>query len=58
MCMDIMISLKIIDFFKEGTRASYSLEMFKLDGDIIREYINTPGIGYEKVERILDALML
>ena len=41
--------------FKEGTRASYSLEMFKLDGDIIREYINTPGIGYEKVERILDA---
>ena len=23
--------------------------------EIIREYINTPGIGYEKVERILDA---
>jgi len=42
--------------FKEGTRAKNSLEMFKLDGDIIRGYINTPGIGYEKVERILDAV--
>ena len=41
--------------FKEGTRAKNSLEMFKLDGDIIRGYINTPGIGYEKVERILEA---
>ena len=29
--------------------------MFKLDAEIIRGYINTPGIGYEKVERILDA---
>lgn len=41
--------------FKEGTKASYSLELFKLDADTIRGYINTPGIGYEKVERILDA---
>ena len=41
--------------FKEGTRAKLALEMFKLDGKIIREYINDPGIGYEKVERILDA---
>ena len=41
--------------FKEGTRAKYTLEMFKLDGEIIREYINSPSIGYEKVERILDA---
>lgn len=41
--------------FKEGTEAKFSLEMFKVDADIIREYINTPGIGYEKVERILDA---
>ena len=38
--------------FKEGTRAKLALEMFKLDGEIIREYINAPGIGYEKVERI------
>ncbi|MDS0526878.1 SpoVR family protein [Clostridium sp. SHJSY1] len=41
--------------FKEGTRAKYSLELFKLDADTIRNYINTPGIGYEKVERILDS---
>lgn len=41
--------------FKDGTRAKLALEMFKLDGEIIREYINAPGIGYEKVERILDA---
>ncbi len=41
--------------FKEGTKAKYSLELFKLDADTIRTYINTPGIGYEKVERILDA---
>lgn len=41
--------------FKEGTRAKLALEMFKLDGEIIENYINTPGIGYEKVERILDA---
>ena len=41
--------------FKEGTKASYSLELFKLDADTIRGYINTPGIGYEKVERIIDA---
>ena len=41
--------------FKEGTNASYSLELFKLDADTIRSYINTPGIGYEKVERIIDA---
>lgn len=41
--------------FKEGTRAKLALEMFKLDGEIIRNYINTPGIGYEKVERIIDS---
>ena len=49
------------DFFKnnrlfaEGTRAEKTLEMFKLDADIIRGYINDPSIGYEKVEKILDA---
>lgn len=41
--------------FKQGTKARYSLELFKLDADTIRTYINTPGIGYERVERILDA---
>lgn len=41
--------------FKEGTNAERTLEMFKLDAEIIRSYINNPNIGYEKVEKILDA---
>ena len=41
--------------FKEGTDANYTVEMFKLDAETIRSYINDPSIGYEKVERILDA---
>lgn len=41
--------------FKEGTRAKFALEMFKVDAETIREYIVSPGIGYEKVERVLDA---
>lgn len=49
------------DFFKnnrlflEGTRAEYTVEMFKNHGDRIRRYIANPSIGYEGVERILDA---
>ncbi|MBE6054666.1 MAG: SpoVR family protein [Clostridium sartagoforme] len=41
--------------FVEGTNAKSVLEMFKLDAEIIRGYINDPSIGYEKVEKILDA---
>ena len=41
--------------FKQGTKAQYTLEMFNLNSKIIREYIDDPSIGYEKVERILDA---
>lgn len=41
--------------FKEGTNAETTLEMFKLDGEKIRNYINSPSIGYEKVEKILDS---
>src|SRR6202171_4580335 len=41
--------------FKEGTRAAYTVEMFKFHADMVRSYINDPSIGYEKVERILDA---
>lgn len=49
------------DFFKnnrlfhEGTRADYTVEMFKTHANIVRSYINDPSIGYENVERILDA---
>lgn len=42
--------------FKEGTKAYYTLEMFKLDAEIIRGYVNDPNIGYAKVEKILDAV--
>lgn len=41
--------------FKEGTNASYTVEMFKNHADMIRSYINDPSIGYENVEKILDA---
>ncbi|MGG7142993.1 SpoVR family protein [Clostridium nigeriense] len=41
--------------FVEGTKAKNVIEMFKLDAEIIRGYINDPNIGYEKVEKILDA---
>lgn len=41
--------------FKEGTNAGRTLEMFKLDSEIIRSYINNPNIGYEKIEKVLDA---
>ncbi|GKX67758.1 SpoVR family protein [Inconstantimicrobium mannanitabidum] len=49
------------DFFKnnrlfvEGTRAKSTVEMFKLGADTIRGYINDPSIGYEEVERVVDA---
>lgn len=41
--------------FVEGNNAKGALEMFKLDAEIIRGYINDPSIGYERVEKILDA---
>jgi stage V sporulation protein R len=49
------------DFFKnnrlfiEGTDASQTVEMLKRNADKVRSYINDPSIGYEKVERILNA---
>lgn len=49
------------DFFKnnrlfsDGTRAEYTIERFKNHADRIRSYIQDPSIGYERVERILDA---
>nr|WP_198543910.1 SpoVR family protein [Petroclostridium xylanilyticum] len=49
------------DFFKnnrlfvEGTLAESTVEMFKNHAGRVRNYIQDPSIGYEKVERILDA---
>ncbi len=41
--------------FRDATRADYAAEMFKSHANRIREYIADPSIGYERVERILDA---
>ncbi|MCR4434856.1 MAG: SpoVR family protein [Clostridiales bacterium] len=41
--------------FRQGTRADCTVEMFKNHADRVREYIADPGIGYGRVERILNA---
>ena len=41
--------------FKRDTRAELTLETFKAHADRVRGYIQDPGIGPDKVERILDA---
>lgn len=41
--------------FKLGTKAEYTVEMFKNHANRIREYISDPSIGYSRVERILNA---
>ncbi|MFQ9696999.1 MAG: SpoVR family protein, partial [Zhenhengia sp.] len=41
--------------FKQYTRANLTIDMFKNHANRIREYIQDPSIGYEEVERILDA---
>jgi stage V sporulation protein R len=41
--------------FKTGTRAEYTLEMFKSHARRISEYIQDPSIGYARVERVLNA---
>lgn len=41
--------------FKIGTKAEYTVEMFKNHANRIREYISDPSIGYARVEKILNA---
>lgn len=41
--------------FKLGTKAEYTVEMFKNNANRIREYISDPSIGYARVEKILNA---
>lgn len=41
--------------FKRDTRASMEVDMFKTHANRIRDYIQDPSIGPEKVERILNA---
>jgi stage V sporulation protein R len=41
--------------FRDGTDADYTLEMFKNDGTMIKNYINDPSIGYEQVEKMINS---
>lgn len=41
--------------FKYGTKAEYTVEMFKNHAERIRKYISDPSIGYKKVEKILNS---
>jgi len=41
--------------FKIGTKAEYTIEMFKNHANRIRDYISDPSIGYASVEKILNA---
>ncbi len=48
------------DFFKNNftfrhSRPEFTIERFKTQADRVRRYIDSPGIGREKVESILDA---
>ncbi len=48
------------DFFKNNftfrtTRAEFTIETFKAHANRVRQYVEDPSIGLEKVERILDA---
>lgn len=48
------------DFFRnnftfKSTRAEFTIETFKAHADRVRQYIEDPSIGLEKVERLLDA---
>ncbi len=48
------------DFFKNNftfrsTRAEFTIQTFKTHADRVREYIEDPSIGLEKVEKLLDA---
>jgi stage V sporulation protein R len=41
--------------FKLGSKAEYTVEMFKNHANRIREYISDPSIGYVRVEKIINA---
>jgi len=41
--------------FRTGTRAGYTVEMFKNHAERVRGYISDPSIGYVRTERVLNA---
>jgi stage V sporulation protein R len=43
------------NFFFRHTKPEYTIERFKAHADRVRTYIEAPGIGQERVDRIMDA---
>ncbi|MGH6915537.1 MAG: SpoVR family protein, partial [Geminicoccales bacterium] len=41
--------------FTSGTRADHTLDQFKARADRVRDYVEDPSIGIEKVEGLIDA---
>ena len=63
LCLQILTIAHVYghnDFFKNNftfrsTRAEFTLDTFKAHADRIRSYVDSPSIGVDKVEHILDA---
>jgi len=63
LCLQILTIAHVYghnDFFKNNftfrsTRPEFTIGTFKAHADRVRRYIDTPGIGLERVESILDA---
>jgi stage V sporulation protein R len=63
LCLQILTIAHVYghnDFFKNNftfhsTRPEFTIGTFKAHADRVRRYIDTPGIGLEKVESLLDA---
>jgi stage V sporulation protein R len=63
LCLQILTIAHVYghnDFFKNNftfsaTRAEHTLSTFKSHADRVRTYVDSPGIGYDRVESILDA---
>ena len=64
LCLQILTIAHVYghnDFFKNnftftsGTRAEFTLDQFKAHADRVRDYVEDPSIGIDKVETLLDA---
>jgi stage V sporulation protein R len=63
LCLQILTIAHVYghnDFFKnnftfKSTRAEFTIGTFKAHADRVRQYVDTPSIGLDKVESLLDA---
>src|SRR6185295_13914378 len=63
LCLQILTMAHVYghnDFFKNNftfktTRAEFTIGTFKSHAERIRSYVDSPSIGYERVESIIDA---